>query len=71
LGWPEAVTSLSGDLQGFDAEEGGTFALEAITALQADLEKGRPPRQAAARAAAEFRRMCRLFDVVLDPIPFA
>lgn len=71
LGRVEEIASLGADLAGFDPEEGGTFAVEAITALQTDLAGGTPPRQAAARAAMELRRMCCLFDVPLDPVPFA
>lgn len=71
LGRAEEIAGLGEDLAGFDPEEGGTFAVEAMSALQTDLAGGTPPRQAAARAAAELRRMCRLFDVPLDPVPFA
>jgi len=71
LGRAGDVACLGEDLAGFDPEEGGTFAVEALAALQAGLAEGRKPRQEAARLAAEFRRLCRLFNSPLEPVSFA
>lgn len=54
----------------FEPEEGGVFAVEALQALQAEIRHGAGPWEGAARTAAEFLRLCRRFEVRLEPIPF-
>lgn len=72
LGRPEEIDHLIADSErNFASEEGCTFAVEALRALRDGVERGDGARRSAAWAASEFRRLCRLFDIPLGPIPFA
>jgi len=70
LGRGDEIAQLAADLQGFEPEEGGVFAVEAFHLFEA-LRSQHDLRRSAAGAAAEFRRLCRLSAVPLGAIPFA
>ncbi|HYU31856.1 MAG TPA: hypothetical protein VEW48_06810 [Thermoanaerobaculia bacterium] len=70
LGRDSEIAQLAADVEGFEPEEGGVFAVEAFQLFQTFRSQGYNLLRSAAGAAAEFRRLCRLFAVPLDPIPF-
>jgi hypothetical protein len=70
LGRDPEIAQLAGDLRGFEPEEGGVFAVEAFQLFQTFRSQGYNLLRSAAGAAAEFRRLCRLSAVPMDPIPF-
>lgn len=72
LGRPEEIQRLIEDIdRNFPVEEGNTLAVEALHAFQAGVQRGDGARRSASWAASDFRRLCRLFDISLGPIPFA
>jgi hypothetical protein len=66
------IRNLESEMQAaaFEPEAGGSFAVEALRSLQIDLRGGVRPWDAAARTGAEFLRLCRRFEVRLEPVPF-
>lgn len=70
LGRDHEIEQLAADVQGFEPEEGGVFAIEAFELFRSFRSEGRNLRRSAAGAAAEFRRLCRLFTVPMAPLPF-
>lgn len=72
LGRGREIGRLASEIQdaSFEPEEGGVFAVEALQALQAEIRRGAHPWEEAARTAAEFLRLCRRFEIGLEPIPF-
>lgn len=72
MGREREIGSLAEETRGasFEPEEGGVFAVEALETLQREVGQGIRPWEAAARASAELLRLCRRFEVRLEPIPF-
>lgn len=72
MGRAKEIRRLAAEIRGagFEPDEGGTFAVEALESLQIDLKQGIGPWHGAARASAEFLRLCRRFNVRLEPVPF-
>jgi hypothetical protein len=73
MGRAKEIRRLAEEIRGagFEPDEGGTFAVEALESLQMDLRQGIGPWDGAARASAEFLRLCRRFNVRLEPVPFS
>ncbi|HKH48602.1 MAG TPA: hypothetical protein VKM72_28390 [Thermoanaerobaculia bacterium] len=73
LGRAEEIERLAAEIRdaAFEPEEGVVFAVEALELYRATLEQGAHPWGGAARAGAEFLRLCRRFDVRLAPVPFS
>lgn len=71
LGRPEQIQPLIDDIgHNFPVDQGTILAVDALQSFQAGVQRGDGARRSASHAASEFRRLCRLSDISLGPVPF-